>query len=178
MLSNLLIIAHPDDEVIFAGSLLLLHNYIDKVICVTNGTDEVRKSEFQSVMKRVKIDYEIWDFHDEWKVDLDIVGIRKKLNKILREENWDMVLTHNEVGDNNYEHPHHRQVFECVKKEIPDLNNLYCFDNHGEGLSLEEVKEKLKLLNFYKSQIKELGIIYIPMLEKYFYNENFVKYSK
>ena len=43
---------------------------------------------------------------------------------------------------------------------------------------MEEVKEKLKLLNFYKSQIKELGIIYIPMLEEYFYNENFVKYSK
>ena len=178
MLSNLLIIAHPDDEIIFAGNLLLTYNFIDKVICVTNGDNKVRKSEFESVMKKVKVDYEIWNFHDEWKVDLDIVGIRKKLNKILREENWDMVLTHNEVGDNNYEHPHHRQVFECVKKEIPDLNNLYCFDNHGEGLSLEEVKEKLKLLNFYKSQIKELGIIYIPMLEEYFYNENFVKYSK
>ena len=175
---NLLIVAHPDDEVIFAGSLLLLHNYIDKVICVTNGKDEIRKSEFQSVMKRVKVDYEIWNFHDEWKVDLDVGGIRKKLNKVLREKNWDMVLTHNEVGDNDYCHPHHRQVFECVKKEIPDLNNLSCFDNHGEGLSLGEVKEKLKLLNLYKSQIKELGIIYIPMLERYFYDENFIKYSK
>ena len=112
MNNNLLIVSHPDDEVIFAGSLLLLHNYIDKVICVTNGKNEVRKSEFQEVMKRVKVDYEIWDFHDEWKVDLDIDGIRKKLNKVLREKNWDMVLTHNEVGDNNYEHPHHRQVFE------------------------------------------------------------------
>ena len=178
MNNNLLIVAHPDDEVIFAGSLLLLHNYIDKVICVTNGEDEIRKSEFQSVMKRVKVDYEIWNFHDEWKVDLDVNGIRKKLNKVLREKNWDMVLTHNEVGDNDYCHPHHRQVFECVKKEIPSLNNLYCFDNKGDGLRLDEVKQKLKLLNYYKSQIKELGIIYIPMLEGYFYNENFVKYSK
>ena len=66
----------------------------------------------------------------------------------------------------------------CVKKEITSLNNLYCFDNKGDGLRLDEVKQKLKLLNYYKSQIKELGIIYIPMLERYFYNENFVKYSK
>ena len=58
------------------------------------------------------------------------------------------------------------------------LNNLYCFDNKGDDLSLDEVKQKLKLLNYYKSQIKELGIIYIPMLEGYFYNENFVKYTK
>ena len=55
MNNNLLIVAHPDDEVIFTGSLLLLHNYIDKVICVTNGKDEIRKSEFQRVMKRVKV---------------------------------------------------------------------------------------------------------------------------
>ena len=89
-----------------------------------------------------------------------------------------MVLTHNEVGDNNYEHPHHRQVFECVEKEIPDLDNLYCFDNHGKGLSLDEVKQKLKLLNYYKSQMKELGLIYLPMLENYFYNESFIKYQK
>ena len=178
MLNNLLIVAHPDDETIFAGNSLLTYGFIHKVICVTNGDNTVRRSEFESVMKRVKVDYEIWNFHDEWKVDLDVNGIRKKLNKVLREKNWDMVLTHNEVGDNDYCHPHHRQVFECVKKEIPSLNNLYCFDNKGDGLRLDEVKQKLKLLNYYKSQIKELGIIYIPMLEGYFYNENFVKYSK
>ena len=178
MLNNLLIVAHPDDETIFAGNSLLTYGFIHKVICVTNGDNTVRRSEFESVMKRVKVDYEIWNFHDEWKVDLDVNGIRKKLNKVLREKNWDMVLTHNEVGDNDYCHPHHRQVFECVKKEIPSLNNLYCFDNKGDGLRLDEVKQKLKLLNYYKSQIKELGIIYIPMLEGYFYNENFVKYTK
>ena len=177
MLSNLLIVAHPDDEIIFAGNLLLTYNFIDKVICVTNGDNKVRKSEFESVMKKVKVDYEIWDFHDEWKVDLDIDGIRKKLHNTLREKKWDMVLTHNEIGDNNYEHPHHKQVFECVKNEIVDLDTLYCFDNHGENLHLDIVKKKLKLLNLYKSQIKELGIIYIPMLESYFYKENFVKYN-
>ena len=178
MLNNLLIVAHPDDETIFAGNSLLTYGFIHKVICVTNGDNTVRRSEFESVMKRVKVDYEIWNFHDEWKVDLDTEGIRKKLHKTLREENWNMVLTHNEVGDNNYEHPHHRQVFECVEKEIPDLDNLYCFDNHGKGLSLDEVKQKLKLLNYYKSQMKELGIIYLPMLEGYFYNESFIKYKK
>jgi len=59
-----------------------------------------------------------------------------------------------------------------------DLDTLYCFDNHGENLHLDIVKKKLNLLNLYKSQIKELGIIYIPMLESYFYKENFVKYNR
>ena len=66
---------------------------------------------------------------------------------------------------NNYEHPHHRQVFECVKKEIYNIDKLYCFDNYGRDLSLDQVKKKLHMLNFYKSQMKELGLIYLPMLE-------------
>ena len=78
MLNNLLIVAHPDDETIFAGNSLLTYGFIHKVICVTNGDNTVRRSEFESVMKRVKVDYEIWNFHDEWKVDLDTEGIRKK----------------------------------------------------------------------------------------------------
>ncbi len=176
-MNKLVITAHPDDETIFAGKLLLEDNSW-KVVCVTNGYNEVRKFEFQCVMNKLGIDYEIWDFHDEWKVDLDQDGIRKKLHTLLREKEWDMVLTHNEVGDNGYRHPHHKQVFECVKKEIYNIDKLYCFDNYGRDLTLDQVKKKLSLLNFYKSQMKELGIIYIPMLEEYFYNENFVKYKK
>ena len=88
-----------------------------------------------------------------------------------------MVLTHNEVGDNGYRHPHHKQVFECVKAEISNIDKLYCFDNYGRDLTLDQVKKKLSMLNFYKSQMKELGLIYLPMLENYFYNESFVKYK-
>lgn len=176
-MNKLVITAHPDDETIFAGKLLSEDNSW-KVVCVTNGEDEIRKSEFESVMKQVKVEYEIWNFHDEWKVDLDQDGIRKKLHTLLREKEWDMVLTHNEVGDNGYRHPHHKQVFECVKKEIYNIDKLYCFDNYGRDLTLDQVKKKLSMLNFYKSQMNELGLIYLPMLENYFYNENFVKYKK
>ena len=157
-MNKLVITAHPDDETIFAGKLLSEDNSC-KVVCVTNGEDEIRKSEFESVMKQVKVEHEIWNFHDEWKVDLDQDGIRKKLHTLLREKEWDMVLTHNEVGDNGYRHPHHKQVFECVKAKISNIDKLYCFDNHGRDLTLDQVKKKLSLLNFYKSRVFLIKIL-------------------
>ena len=53
-MNKLVITAHPDDETIFAGKLLSEDNSW-KVVCVTNGEDEIRKSEFESVMKQVKV---------------------------------------------------------------------------------------------------------------------------
>ena len=40
-LNKLLIVAHPDDESLFAGSLLMTQNNW-KVICVTCGYDDIR----------------------------------------------------------------------------------------------------------------------------------------
>ena len=67
-MNKLLIVAHPDDESLFAGSLLMTQNNW-KVICVTCGYDDIRKSEFKTAMKFANIkNFEIWEYEDiiEW----------------------------------------------------------------------------------------------------------------
>jgi hypothetical protein len=55
-----MIVAHPDDEVLFGGSQLITEKNW-KVVCVTNGNNTKRSFEFGSVMKLLNLDYEIWD---------------------------------------------------------------------------------------------------------------------
>ena len=47
---KLMIVAHPDDEMIWGGSHLLEGNYL--VVCLTNGNNNIRKKEFIKVMKK------------------------------------------------------------------------------------------------------------------------------
>lgn len=172
---RLCIVAHPDDEIIFLGNDLSLFPTSWHVVCVTNGNNLERATEFKTVMEQVGCSYEIWPLYDKWKVPLDEDELNTRLRKLL-EHDWEIIATHDQVGDKGYEHPHHRQVHEAVIRAVDSTSNVYCF-SPDEYLEPQCIQKKLSLLSNYKSQINLYGFIFIPLLEEYFFKEGLKKYE-
>jgi|TARA_B100001971_G_C18196218_1_gene541629 LmbE family N-acetylglucosaminyl deacetylase len=148
-LNKLLIAAHPDDESLFAGSLLMTQNNW-KVICVTCGYDDIRKSEFKTAMKFANINnFEIWEYEDitEWSNKIQ-EEISNRLKVIIDEEKYDMIITHNKIGE--YGHQQHKLLHKIVKVLTKD--NLYVFGKSPLRLQFDDLTKKIKLLDVYKTQ--------------------------
>lgn len=168
MSNKILIVAHPDDELIFSGKELMISNNW-KVICVTNNSNKIRKADFIKVMDKLHIhDYEIWDFPDYWNGMFNRKELAVRLRKILSENTFVEVLTHNRDGE--YGHSQHKVLSEIVS-ELVD-KNLYAFGKGEKMIHIKYLIKKIKLLLIYKS---ERHIIFSRMLLKYIIFEKKIK---
>lgn len=142
--NKLMIVAHPDDEIIFgAGTLLSESGW--KVTCITNGNNPVRRMEFQKAMKLAGCDYEMWEYADQPYDNLDS-EIEDRLEEILERPHL-KVVTHNDYGE--YRHRHHIQIHNIVNSILGSSFYVFC---QGEPLPLSIWKRKLRLMACYKSQ--------------------------
>lgn len=147
--NKLMIVAHPDDEVLFGGSQLITEKNW-KVVCVTNGNNTTRSFEFGSVMKLLNLDYEIWDYPDYQFQEFDQDVLEKDLLKIINEKNWDKIVTHNSYGE--YGHTHHKQLNRLIK-QLVRTKNLWTFNYHKSKQLPDDVwQKKLELIQIYQSQ--------------------------
>lgn len=142
---KLMIVAHPDDEILFGGGELLKEKGW-KVICVTNGANIKRAEEFKSIMESVGAEYEIWDFPDVWEGDFDRPALTKKLKKALNNKNYKKIVTHNPTGE--YGHSQHIALSEIVHSLCK--KNLFVFGYGDKKIPNEILKEKLRLLHQYE----------------------------
>ena len=138
-----MIISHPDDELIFGGVELIKHGPEYKVICLTNNSNNVRKSEFKSVMEKLNIgSWEMLNYEETLHPTQKF-----NLQDIITYKNWDKIVTHNPIGE--YGHPQHKLAFDAVKKET---NNFYVFSKSNEKLEQDYLDYKVELLRLYKSE--------------------------
>lgn len=147
---KLLVVAHPDDEVLWGG-LNMISQPGWFVVCSTHLNDPVRSSEFFKTMSFCNVSrYIMFDVKDEY-TDKDeradelyngslFEGALKKLAK----HNWKLVLTHNDEGE--YGHAHHKKVHRMVKK----LFNSPKFFKVGPRLPDREVEDKRDTLLYYR----------------------------
>lgn len=163
---KLMIVAHPDDESLFGGASLLESNW--KVVCVTNGDNEIRRKEFEEVMRLTNSSFEMWDYYDEINTPLDEVRLQKDLEILVSKQTWEKIATHNCNGE--YGHKHHIQINKLMKKITKDI---WTFDLSGPSLSAEIWQEKLKLIRVYKSQ-RDICNGHIPNVK----NERLIKERK
>lgn len=126
---NLMIVAHPDDEVIFGGAHLLNEKYT--VVCITCGKVDYRVNEFTEVMSKTEDDYIMLGYDDrvnitgpisDWSYQYD--DIYASLKEIIESEDWDKIVTHNPDGE--YGHLHHKLTSEIVTN-ITGKNKLIYF---------------------------------------------------
>lgn len=147
---KLMIVAHPDDETLFGGGLLLSKDWT--VICVTGGDNPVRRKEFLSVMKEVDADCEIWSYPDVWEGHFNMSLLSKELVRVIRGRRWDMIVTHNSEGE--YGHTQHKALFSIVSSLVK--TGLWVF-KYPVGklwqLDPKVVEKKRELLQMYKSRL-------------------------
>ncbi|WP_053365009.1 PIG-L family deacetylase [Bacillus sp. FJAT-27245] len=144
MIDKLMIVAHPDDELLFGGGELLKETGW-KVICVTNKSNPERAAEFTKVMNLVNAEHEMWDYPDVWNGDFDRKKLSNDLKKMLGERKYKKIVTHNRQGE--YGHTQHIALSEAVHDLVS--KNLYVFGYHDKKLPEDILRKKLELLHEY-----------------------------
>ena len=125
-LNKLMVVAHPDDETLFGGGELLKHMGEYKVICLDYGNHTVRHKEFISAMEKLGV--EKWEHLDgtpyKSSVSYNESILIPKLQRVLDEQNWERVVTHNQGGE--YGHYRHIGTHNVMARLCPD--KLWVFD--------------------------------------------------
>lgn len=181
--NKLMIVAHPDDDIIFGGEHLINDNYM--VVCVTCGTNKTREKEFITVMNASNDKYIMLKHTDlvrgyisDWKNEYD--DIESEIKEIINEKDWDLIVTHNPNGE--YGHKHHKKLNKIVTKNVNDKSKLFYFGKYYEKdtdqnvekiMSEETYRKKFSLLKLYKSQNLKEGSRHSYM----FNHENWISYS-
>ena len=170
-IDNLMIVAHPDDEMLWGGANLIQDRYL--VVCVTCGQRYDRVLEFNSVMSEVDSPYIMLNYpdltngkRDDWSTVYQ--DIELDISKIVNFKDWDKIVTHNPEGE--YGHQHHKMTDAIVTNEvvtkIAKSEKLYYFEKYYTkkqiesknyclpSISPELLERKKEILKIYKTQAK------------------------
>jgi hypothetical protein len=163
---NLMVVAHPDDDLLFGGTELMKDDYV--VVCVTCGTSKTRLKEFKRMMNYFEDEYITLGYPDlvegkksEWTDEYD--SITRDIKNIINLKEWDKIVTHNPDGE--YGHIHHKMTNRIVTGLTNDKSKLYYFNktystkyykenNISKTLDEEMCNKKRELFDkYYKSQV-------------------------
>lgn len=159
-MNDLIVIAHPDDEIIWFSSILFRNN--PDIICVTGGRDEndknYRLDSFINAMNILGIkNYYFLDFPDS-NQRLDIVELEKALNPFVSQAQRN-VYTHGPYGE-IFNHIHHQDVSYIVHKLFKKVYSVAwnIFPDIVNTFSIQEYDLKKYLLGTIYS--REYAILY------------------
>ncbi len=145
---SIMIVAHPDDELIWGGSHLLNGNYL--VVCITGGNSPVRAKEFLKAMdatgdKGIMLGYpdKVLFMRSKWSNVQD--DIQSDIEELLNLKDWKVIVTHNIKGE--YGHNQHiltnKVVTEAYKNCFFDSNKLYYFGDYYKKSAIDEASKNL-----------------------------------
>lgn len=135
---NLMIVCHPDDEVLWGSKLLEGKSKWD-VVVLTNGENQIRKEKFLKCMKIYNQKGIILNFIDlgKWKEET-LKEIAKYLDEEIKLNEYASIITHNPDGE--YGHDAHIQLSHIVFNLVKDKSKLAYF-------TFSENKQSLSYLN-------------------------------
>ena len=122
--SCLVIVAHPDDETIWMGGIILKNkdwNWTIFSLCRENDKDRMPK--FIKVCNYYGAKRLINDLDDEKLNDLNVEDVKEKILEVLDKLDYDHIYTHGENGE--YGHIRHKEVHKAVKSLVEN-NELKC----------------------------------------------------
>lgn len=115
----IVIVAHPDDEIIFMGGTIMKNPQIDwTVFSLCRASDKDRAPKFWRVCKKNNVKGIIADLEDKDKMSVvkSVPIIAKLISDKLKNKKFDYIFTHGANGE--YEHKRHIGVHLAVKKLI------------------------------------------------------------
>ena len=109
------IVAHPDDEVLWAGGLMLMHpdsNWTVITACRKNDPD--RAPKFFKAIKELNAVGIMGDIDDGPEQNpLNTLEIQKTIIELLPSDRFDLIITHNTSGEYT-RHLRHEEVAKAV----------------------------------------------------------------
>lgn len=164
---NLMIVAHPDDETIWGGEHLMKEKYF--VVCITNGSNLKRSTEFRNVMDSIHTPSLMLHYPDKTNGKRDnwnstSSAIHKDLEYIIHRKKWKKIVTHNPKGE--YGHIHHKKTSRFVTSIYLNMEhkpNFYYFGKYSKKsnihqfdsaphISNEDLMKKVDMMKLYPSQ--------------------------
>lgn len=109
------IVAHPDDETLWCGGMILLHPECDWFVaslCRKNDSD--RAPKFKKVLKELNATGTMGDLDDHaTQRPLDRKAIEKAILDLLPKQNFDLIITHSPFGEYT-KHLRHEEIGKAV----------------------------------------------------------------
>lgn len=164
-INKLMIVAHPDDEILWGGEQLIKDNYL--VVCITCGTSRIRVNEFVEVMRATNDKYIMLGYPDKTNGERDNWetvrnDIERDLDQIIKLKNWQLIVVHNPDGE--YGHKHHKITSAITTNVVEDKRKLYYFGRYSskkyihkryeEMVAMDDatLKRKKQIIGLYRSQ--------------------------
>ncbi len=149
--NKLMIVTHPEDETVWGGVHLLQDNYL--VVCVSCGFKTEKEENFIKVLEKTNDKVVMLGYSDKYLIRRDYINVKKRIKKILKYKDWDLVVTHNPDGENN--NLEHKQVSEIVSGL--EIDNLYYFGKYYNKKQLDKMDKVTTLKGtFIKEKINTL----------------------
>lgn len=199
--TNLMIVSHPDDELLWGWRELMKdpENWLIIVVSSSFGypgaenEKKERVSKFNRVIKLINCDGIFLGYPDNpynlsWDYSVQD-SIKQDIEKYVKNLNLKMVVTHNTVGE--YGHYHHKIISKiCLDLFPPDVLNFFDFDLNLDSPFPDFFDECFRI--YFKGQIHDPSVIghkklsafskctpahkYIPKNNflNLFYNEDFL----
>ncbi|HEY5509762.1 MAG TPA: PIG-L family deacetylase [Prolixibacteraceae bacterium] len=111
------IVAHPDDETLWAGGMILSHpewNWF--IVCLCRRSDMERASKFGKAVKILSAKGIMGDLDDgPIQIPLDESEVENSIMELLPEKHYDLLITHNITGEYT-RHLRHEEISKAVIK--------------------------------------------------------------
>lgn len=109
------IVAHPDDETLWAGGTILLHPEVDwTVVALCRKSDPDRAPKFSKALEKYNATGSMGDLDDgPEQVPLKAFDVQKTIIKLLPFDHFDLVITHSTSGEYT-RHLRHEETAKAV----------------------------------------------------------------
>jgi LmbE family N-acetylglucosaminyl deacetylase len=148
----LIIVAHPDDEALWAGGIMLLNPKVDwTVITICRKSDTDRAPKFFKALRKFNAVGFMGDLDDgPEQTPLSIKDVQKTIIKLLPYYKFELVITHNPSGEYT-RHLRHEEtansVLDLCHRSKIRANHLWTFAyEDGNGKYLPKAVDKADLL--------------------------------